>query len=421
MTLTVKYFDSTMQGAPQLTNAWGCMTALLDAVLVTGFNLKALAGIVRSANIATATVAAGHLFQVGQVVLNAGADQVEYNGEFKVLAVTGTTFTFSVSGAPATPATGTMSTKAAPLGFEVAFTGTNKRAYRSPNVLSNRPFLRVDDGLDPAYTTTYAKFAKVTMAQGMSDIDTFVGARAPFDSAQPTKNEMGTGAGSTGYNGWYKWIYAYGSGSASAAPDSSVRDWVLIGDDRGFYLFNTLATGNISPTNMARTGYCFSDFDSFRSVDGFNTLLGAHEAYVANNVSTLDSGTPGALNAFPNASLYTGKVLMRSHLQVGSMVRARFCALGTTATVVSGQTTGVPWPNGPDYSLLLHPVYLHQEDTHLRGKLPGLMFVHNNLPLSDKSRVTGVAGYPGREFVVVDVTDNYARACVAFDLTGPWR
>ena len=42
MTLPVKYYANTMQGAPQLTNDWGCMTALLDAVLVTGFNLKTI-------------------------------------------------------------------------------------------------------------------------------------------------------------------------------------------------------------------------------------------------------------------------------------------------------------------------------------------------------------------------------------------
>ena len=35
--------------------------------------------------------------------------------------------------------------------MEIAFTGENKRAYRSPNPLSNRPFLRVDDSLPEAY------------------------------------------------------------------------------------------------------------------------------------------------------------------------------------------------------------------------------------------------------------------------------
>ncbi len=170
MTLPVKHFHSNMQGAPQLSNDWGCMTALLDACLVTGFNTKAISGITRVGTVATASIAAGHLYEVGQVLAVSGADQAAYNGEVCVLSVTSTTFTYAVTGSPVTPATGaSLSVKVAPLGWEIAFTGTNKRAYRSPNILSSRPYLRVDDGLDPVWTTAYAKYAKVTMAQGMTD------------------------------------------------------------------------------------------------------------------------------------------------------------------------------------------------------------------------------------------------------------
>ena len=62
MTLPVKYYSNTMQGAPQLTNDWGCMTALLDAVLITGFNLKTIANLTSAAGVATASIPAGHLY-----------------------------------------------------------------------------------------------------------------------------------------------------------------------------------------------------------------------------------------------------------------------------------------------------------------------------------------------------------------------
>ena len=42
-TIPVKHYNSGMQGAPQLANAWGDMTALLDAVLVDG-STQAAAG-----------------------------------------------------------------------------------------------------------------------------------------------------------------------------------------------------------------------------------------------------------------------------------------------------------------------------------------------------------------------------------------
>ena len=180
---------------------------------------------------------------------------------------------------------------------------------------------------------------------------------------------------------------------------------------------------SLNNTSNIRAGYCFTDFDSFRSADGFDSLLCAHEAYARADTHVQYNSSPGYSNRFPTSNYFDGKTLMRSHLQVGGNVRVRFCSLntGNTSGLVSGQSTGIPWPNGPDFSLILHPVYLHQEDTHLRGKLPGLMFVHNNLPLEDKALVTGVAGYSGRDFRIVDVTDVSARACVALDVTGPWR
>lgn len=70
-----------MQGAPQLANAWGDMTALLDAVLVDGFNLRTVDSLTFADGIATARVNAVHLYLVDQVVTIAGANQPEYNGE----------------------------------------------------------------------------------------------------------------------------------------------------------------------------------------------------------------------------------------------------------------------------------------------------------------------------------------------------
>lgn len=428
MTLPVKYYTSTMQGAPQLTNAWGDLVTMLDAVLVNGFNLKSIASITRIGGVATVGITAGHLFLVDQVVFHAGADQAEYNGEFRVVSVTATTYTVAVTGTPATPATGaSITTKAAPLGFEQAFTGTNKRAYRSANQASNRPYLRVDNSLDAAYTTTYAKKAKVTMAQGMSDIDTFVGARAPYDPAAPTKNEIGTGAGATAVDGWYKWYYAHATfGGSNNNPDNGIiisgnRDWVLVGDDRGFYLFTDFNPGgNIN----GRVGYCFTDFSSFRAGDGFSTVLGATDAYLDAS-TTIPTMFPDGGSSCNRTLDVSGKIVMRDHIQIGGNVRVGFASLGTiNAQQISGYSTGVPWPNGPDYSLVLHPVYLKQENNHLRGKMPGMMWVHNDLAsaVQDKSIVDSVVGYDGRKFLIVASAytslGNVART--AFDIIGPW-
>ena len=427
MTLPVKYYANTMQGAPQLTNDWGCMTALLDAVLVTGFNLKTIETLTSVAGVATASIPAGHLYWVGQVLAISGADQNEYNGEVRVIAVTTSTFTYAITGTPVSPATGaSITSKVAPLGWEIAFTATNKRAYRSKNVLSNRPYLRVDDSCDPAYTTTYAKKAKVTMAQGMSDIDTFVGARAPFDSAYPTRNEIATGSGAGVYDGWYKWYYARSDGNAYDHYGASVfnRPWTLVGDDRGFYIFNdTWSSGGLG-------GKCFTDFESYRSADGFNTLLCAQEAYNYASIPSSSYDSEGYQSSdwrsrFPRTLDGVGKILMRSYLQIGNNVSASFTSLNTNnGQTTSGYSTGISWPNGPDYSMILHPTLL-RESSHLRGRMPGMFWVHNDSPsFNHLDTISGVAGYPGRTFLLLKVahgvsSGNYT-ATLAYDITGPW-
>lgn len=419
-TISVKHYNSGMQGAPQLANAWGDMTALLDAVLVDGFNLRTIDTLTFADGIATARVNAGHLYLVDQVVTIAGANQAEYNGEVRVLTTTSLDFTFAVTGTPVTPATGTLSVKVAPLNFDKAFSAANKRVYRSKNVLSNRPFLRVDNSLDPAYTTTYAKKAKVLVAENMSDVDTVVGAQAPFDPTKPTQNTLGSGSGTTAIDGWYKWYYSRldNNNSDSSGGTGGNKGWVLVGDDRGFYLFNEWQVAV-----YGRAGYFFTDFASFRQGDAYNTLLTATEWYSAANTSPGYNGVD--YNSYCNRSLdFTGKVLMRDHLQVGNYIRAGFLGLNTNnAQQITGYSTSIPWPNGPDYGLILHPVYLrHESPGHLRGKMPGIFWVHNDSPMADLNIVSGVTGYPGRKFLIV--TSGYATsgnvARYAFDITGPW-
>ena len=178
--LTVKYFNSGMTGAPQISNNWGDLVTMLDACLVNGFALKAIDTLTCVDGVATATISAGHAYRSEQVVEIAGADQPAYNGQFRVIATTATTFTFAVTGTPVSPATSatSLSAKVAPLGWEKAFAGTNKAAYRSKNPASPQNLLLIDNSLKtPNYTTSWAKWANVGIVEDLSDIDTIVGAQ----------------------------------------------------------------------------------------------------------------------------------------------------------------------------------------------------------------------------------------------------
>ena len=421
MSNKVKWMHNGFAGAPVLTNNWGSLTALLDACLVNGFNLKTVTALSRTDDTATATIGSGHGFMVDQVVLVEGCDQPSYNGEFTVTAITSTTVSFRVPGEPASPATTQtgITMKIAPLGFEIAFTGTNKRAYRSPNPLSSRHFFRVDDSLPEGYTTSWAKFGRVTIAEGMSDVNTFVGAQAPFTPGAPTRNEVPTGSGTTMYAGWFKWYYARQSYAETSGDNGNWgRSWVLIGDDRGFFLINSSGY-----QGDWRVLHAFTDFDSYKPGDNFASYLIASERYQQANYT---GGSYPYQDAYSCQSLdTTGKICMRDYTQLGGNVRLGMLSLNDqNAQSISGRTGAIPFPNGPDYGLILHPIYLRESGGHLRGVLPGMLWVHQNQPYGHLTMIDNVIGYEDRKFLYVTISSysSETNSCgFCFDITGPWR
>ncbi len=419
---SVKWMHSTMPGAPVLDNNWGDLTTLLRACAVNGFNTKSVQGITCSGTTATVQCT-GHGFLEHQVIKIEGAEPAGYNGEHRIVSVVDSnsvTITLAATLAPATQAEGqTLQMKAAPLDFESLYDDAGQKlVLRSKNILSPRNVLRVDDSCPTGYTTTYAKFGRVTMAQGMSDLDTFVGARAPYDPLAPTKNEIPTGTGTSVYGGWYKWYFARyetsGTTSDANAPQAGARTWILVGDDRGFYLVVPFVPGS-----YVRSIYCFSDFDSLLPGDAFSTVLSASDRYATASTGTYNySFLPLIRNGISQ-----GVVLMRDYLGEGENVNAMPATLNVNAltTFESGGTTLVPYPNGPNNSMLLHHTWLQQSNGHLRGKLRGYLSILHAYNLGDLAIVDNVPGLTGRKVLLVKVAGrNGAAASVAFDITGPW-
>ena len=425
MSNVVKWFSSDMQGAPQLTNDWGVLIGMLDACLINGFNTQNPTSVTRSGSTVTMTFSGGgHGFVQHQVILVSGATQPEYNGEQRVTAVTGTTVAFTIVGTPTSPATGTIAVKTAALGFEKPFSGTDKAVYRSPNLSSTRMFLRVDNSLDAGWNAAYAKFGKVTIADAMSDVDTFTGSQAPYDAALPNKNHALTGSGTGAFNGWAKWYYAK-NGPDTGTPTTGNRKWVLIGDDKGFYL--SIAW---QPTPVEdRALYAFGDFVPLNGGEAYHCLLQSRLSYLAANSST-DSRTHSNADLF--APEISSAVVLKPASGVGSLVYAggRSIALVNSASRTpnySGYSVSsvIPAPNVSDSANLFAPTYLIETATQngldpasLRGRLRGAFWCLVQKPYTDGQIVQiGDLHY-------ISLTTHYDSASlkglVLFQITGAW-
>jgi hypothetical protein len=184
MSNKVKWYDTSLMTGFSFArgDTAGNLLAALDLFLYAGFNTQAVTSITRSGTVATVTTTGAHGFVSDQVIAISGAVESDYNGEFTIFVTSTTTFTYTVANSPTTPATGTISSKAAPLGWNKPYSGTNKAVYRSPNANSSQDYFRINDtsatftvtrgylGANASYTGCY--MPPIEIYSSMSDVDT---------------------------------------------------------------------------------------------------------------------------------------------------------------------------------------------------------------------------------------------------------
>lgn len=386
----IKFYVHTNTNAPQLQNAYGSMINVLDACLVNGFGSQTVSTLTASGTTVTATFGSAHNFMQYQVIKIVGANQAEFNGEHRILTVpNANSITFQLAAAPSvTTATGTIVCSLPPLGWLKPFSGTGKAAYRSSNtLLISRPYLRVVDELDPAYNVDYAKYAKVGIVEDMQSIDTMLGIQSPYDSANPTKNWIGTGSGLSVKNGWAKWFYSFYSntdGTSLSDPNANEMYFVQNGA-RSFYI-----VGNTDSFILAvRTGmsdahsysiYGFGKYQSYFDGDAFNDYLAAHLYNQNVNWATNARANYAGLsnNRIPN-SLCLSRNLANS--AVNSYGHATVDMLSTSGQwdVTQGATS---------IGQLIYCTVNIWTENLFRGRLPFIRWVYQALPVPNHSKFT---------------------------------
>lgn len=390
----IKFFVHTNNNAPQLQNAFGSMINVLDACLIDGFFIGGLASVVASGKTVTATFIAPHNLMQYQVIKITGAAQSEFNGEHRVLTVPNSnTVTLELTEVPSvSTASGTITASLPPLGWEKPFSSTNengggKAAYRSLNtLLSSRPFLRIVDELDPVYTVTYAKYAKVGIVEDMTDIDTMLGVQAPYDAASPNKNWVGYGSGSTTYNGWAKWYYAlpvsFGSIQSDAtAPANGARKWILIGDADYFYILPVSTADTNDNINMC---YGFGLFESYLPADFSNTFL---FSTLVHKVVTASANSSVSVSANTPISTPIGRIILqRGYSQLNECVMNASCAsIISSGNLVASGSSNVYAAQSLSGQVPQTPIFIN--DGSLRGKLPLVQWLFQTKPYAHQALI----------------------------------
>lgn len=385
---------STDTGAPVLTGQAGSLITLLDACLVNGYNSKTIT-ITRSGTTATATCATAHGFAAdGVKVQISGASEAEYNGIFLISNVSTNTFDFTVTGSPATPATGTITAKMPALGWTKPFSGTNLAAYRG-DAASTGMYMRVDD--------TNTIHSLVRGYETMTDINTGTG-------LFPTVAQMASGT---------YWI-------KSTTADSTARAWVLIGDGYEFFLF----TNSASSALHVRKGFHFGDPKSEMVADPYGCLI-IGDVGTSNTGSWPENNTYfHALtnnNSSVSALSYAGHYYARAYTQTsGSTPAAKFgpsaILMGSNSTTATmGAVNGMTYPSPVNNGLYISPVYV-TDYFGLRAQLKGLWCPAHARPLGDNFILSAADSPIARRLYAISTPyNNYTPGEVHIDIDGPWR
>lgn len=388
---SIKQFSSTDPGAPTLSGTAGALAAILKAYLVDGRGASAVQGITVAGGIATATYASAHPFAVGSMALFAGATPAPLNGEHRILTAATNSVTFSAPGVADGAATGSITSKLAPAGWQQLFAGAspaNVLCIKSADPAATGNVLRIDDAAQVS--------ARLVGYEAMTDASTGVGL-------------FPTAAQQLGGQYWHK------SDSASAAA----RPWRLISDGRMLHLWVSMHSSGQDRGQLLS----FGDLRASKAGDAWATILGGMEP--SQNTSAAQEGCTGY--GQPTIAARPVFVIARSYTGVGGSRPAKKIAAFNTSAGYSGGTAyngdGLLYPNAGDNSLRLTSVEVVENGT-LRGAIPGVYHCPQKLVgfFSTGDLVQGTGAFSEDTFMALAVGPQYGGApgVVFIKLTGSW-
>lgn len=380
MNLTKFYFN-TMKGAPILASEWGSLLNVIRTIAVTGFNELIVQAYQQEGLYLTLTFAEDHGYLKDQIIALSGSEQEEINSEFEVFATTLSTIKIKIPSD--TPVTGSLTCKTPGMGWTEVFTGEHKAVFRAKNIVNNPFYLRVDNSCPIGYDPTWAKFARVTMAEGMITIDDFADfAKAPvYQNLPRDHNENGNGvSGETGIFGIAKWYHGVSTHSSllenNTGYQSSDLSYEVIGDNSSLYF-----TPKITSRKDGRALYAFTPFIKIHSSDTLNCFLSASHGNRRANQSggSSSSGNNSSGNRWQSLNEEGKYVLSNWNGLTNNTPGIGLCVLNPGNNIqISGRSSDIPFPNPIDNSVILTDIYLKESSDGMRGSLPLVKWILNN-------------------------------------------
>lgn len=389
-TVPVKYFNSDMTGAPQLTGQAGSEVALLRACLITGFDPKTVT-ITQTGGTATVTCN-GHGRKVNEVVLHSGANESGYNGEFRIIEAATNYFKVLVDPATPSPATGTITCKLAPAGWSELF--APGQSGNVANVGVFRPAIphpqNVLQTLDNSPGTSSGKWSRWRGYENMVDAVTGTGLFPDSSSTIGLINNK------------------------SSTADSTARSWDLIADDGIFFLHTAWNPSYLGEYDLS----FFGDAGSTKSGDAYCSIVSA--AY-AEGQSNLGVNIDYSMNYVLTPGNNLGHFIARHWNQTGGARIVGFVG-DPGISIYSGSGGLSSSGNPPNNGLYWAGISVVHNGAIRTKQLPGILQYLHNRNYSHRELIVNPPGLTGHTLIALRA--NYASSSGSgmflYDMTGPW-
>lgn len=275
-------------------------------------------------------------------------------------------------------------------GWTKAFSGTNLAAYRQGG--GSMCYLRIDNSTGTAQ-------ARAVGYESMTDVSTGT-------NLFPTSTQLSGGV----------YINMHTVATAINKP------WVIIADEKRFYLWTGYATTMTSSSLMSDSAtfqgmFFFGDIVSYKAGDAYCCqIIGA-------NTATTNSERFGVLTTATTESL--GHYLARDAAQtVLSVPNTKLSDYhGSNGVAVIGGATSFAYPDAISGGLNLARIRVSNGATvvGLRGHLPGAWSPLNALPGSNGDTFSGSGDLAGKTFILLDCGVGSIRGRVAIETSNTWE
>jgi hypothetical protein len=259
-------------------------------------------------------------------------------------------------------------------GWSIAYTATNRRAYRGGS--GTQLYFRVQDD---AGGTGGAKEALIRGFETMSDVNTGTNA---FPATSLTANSYTIRKSST--------------------ADSNTHPWIVAADNKTCYVF--IQTADLTNVYHAVS---FGDFYSLVAGDVWNAYIsGRGSENTGQGVSTDLDNFQGSI--VPNNPAVTMSVARNYNGAVGLQTYHRVTTWGMSVNGISASL--LPFPNPADNGIYLSRVFFGQQNStppgHVRGYFRGYWGWLHNGGVNDGDTFSGSGDLTGKTFLIIKNSPN---------------